>query len=149
MTEIQKEYSYEVTNKSGKKVNKRVVRKYVNKKETNKTLQNKDNKLQLEKNINEHFDDIMKLNERKRITYIKNNLLPYEITASYNTIKSIWNKILALQGRSEGVAESRSEGLAESRSEGVVEHEHTASEVIESGSQTKFDINHFVDNVSE
>ena len=87
-------YTYETTNKSGKKVTKKVVRKYTNKKDTTNTLQNKTNKEAVIKNINEHFDKIMELAEHKRISYIKDNCVPKDITCSYNTLKSLWNKIV-------------------------------------------------------
>lgn len=91
---VEKIYTYESTNKNGKVVTKKVVRKYSNKKNTSNTLQNKANKDIVEKNINDNYDKIMELAERKRMTYIKENCVPKEISASYNTLKSIWNKIL-------------------------------------------------------
>lgn len=94
MDEIQKVYTYETTNKSGKKVTKKVVRKYTNKKDTTNTLQNKTNKELVNKNINEHFDKIMELAEHKRLNYIKTNCLPDGVTASYNTLKSLWKSLL-------------------------------------------------------
>lgn len=90
---VEKIYTYESTNKNGKVVTKKVVRKYSNKKNTSNTLQNKANKDIVEKNINDNYDKIMELAERKRMTYIKENCVPKEISASYNTLKSIWNKI--------------------------------------------------------
>ena len=91
---VTRSYTYETTNKSGKKVTKKVVRKYTNKKDTTNTLQNKTNKEAVIKNINEHFDKIMELAEHKRISYIKDNCVPKDITCSYNTLKSLWNKIV-------------------------------------------------------
>ena len=52
---VEKVYTYEITNKNGKTVTKRVVRKYTNKKDTTNTLQNKANKetiLLLSKTLN-------------------------------------------------------------------------------------------------
>ena len=89
-----KTYTYESTNKSGKKVTKKVVRKYTNKKDTSNTLQNKTHKDVVEKNIIDNYDKIMELPERKRIAYIKDNCIPKDVTSSYNTIRSMWTKIL-------------------------------------------------------
>ena len=89
-----KEYVYEHTNKNGKKVTKKVVRKYTNKKDTTNTLQNKTNKDIVEKNINDNYDKIMELPERKRMKYIRDYCIPNDVSASYNTIKSIWSKII-------------------------------------------------------
>ena len=89
-----KEYVYESTNKNGKKVTKKVVRKYTNKKDTTNTLQNKSNKDVVEKNINDNYDKIMELPERKRMKYIRDYCIPNDISASYNTIKLLWNKII-------------------------------------------------------
>lgn len=91
---VTRSYTYETTNKSGKKVTKKVVRKYTNKKDTTNTLQNKTNKEAVIKNINEHFDKIMELPEHKRISYIKDNCVPDGVTASYNTLKSLWKSLL-------------------------------------------------------
>ena len=88
-----KTYLYEHTNKNGKTVTKKVVRKYTNKKDTNNTLQNKSNKNVVEKNIIDNYDKIMELPERKRMKYIRDYCIPNDVSASYNTIKAIWNKI--------------------------------------------------------
>lgn len=88
-----KTYEYNHTNKNGKTVTKRVVRKYTNKKDTTNTLQNKTNKDIVIKNINDNYDKIMELPERKRMKYIRDNCVPNDISASYNTIKSLWNKM--------------------------------------------------------
>ena len=88
-----KTYTYESTNKKGQKVTKQVVRKYTNKKNTTNTLQNKTNKDTVIKNINDHYDEIIKLPEHKRLNYIKTNCLPDNVSASYNTLKSLWKKI--------------------------------------------------------
>ena len=92
-TDVTRSYSYEHTNKNGKKVTKKVVRKYTNKKDTTNTLQNKTNKDIVEKNINDNYDKIMELPERKRMKYIRDYCIPNDISASYNTIKSLWNKL--------------------------------------------------------
>ena len=94
MSVVEKVYTYEMSGKTGKTITKRVVRKYTNKKDTSKTLQNKENKTLLEQNIKENLDTIKALPERKRMSYIKTNCLPENVTASYNTIKTIWEKIL-------------------------------------------------------
>ena len=88
-----KTYTYESTNKKGQKITKQVVRKYTNKKNTTNTLQNKTNKDTVIKNINDHYDEIIKLPEHKRLNYIKTNCLPDNVSASYNTLKSLWKKI--------------------------------------------------------
>ena len=90
---VSKTYTYESTNKKGQKVTKQVVRKYTNKKNTTNTLQNKTNKDTVIKNINDHYDEIIKLPEHKRLNYIKTNCLPDNVSASYNTLKSLWKKI--------------------------------------------------------
>ena len=92
---VEKVYTYEITNKNGKTVTKRVVRKYTNKKDTTNTLQNKANKEILEQNIRENFETIKALPERKRISHIRDNYLPENVTASYNTIRTIWQKVLS------------------------------------------------------
>ena len=91
---VTRSYTYEHTNKNGKKVTKKVVRKYTNKKDTTNTLQNKTNKDIVEKNINDNYDKIMELPERKRMKYIRDYCIPNDISASYNTIKAIWSKII-------------------------------------------------------
>ena len=93
MSTVEKVYTYEKTNKDGKVVTKRVVRKYVAKKDTSNTLQNKTNKDLLEQNIKDHFDEINQIDERKQIKFIRENCLPENVTASYNTLKNIWFKI--------------------------------------------------------
>ena len=90
---VTRSYTYESTNKKGQKVTKQVVRKYTNKKNTTNTLQNKTNKDTVIKNINDHYDEIIKLPEHKRLNYIKTNCLPDNVSASYNTLKSLWKKI--------------------------------------------------------
>lgn len=92
---VTRSYTYESTNKDGKKVTKKVVRKYTNKKDTSNTLQNKSNKELVEKNIRDNYSKIMELPDRKRMSYIRDNYVPNNISASYNTIKAIWNTILA------------------------------------------------------
>ena len=89
---IEKEYVYEITNKNGKTLKKRVVRKYTNKKETSNTLQNRANKELVLKNIKDKIDEIMALPERKRINFIKTNCLPEGVSASYNTLKALFVK---------------------------------------------------------
>ena len=89
-----KTYEYKHTNKNGKTVTKHVVRKYTNKKDTSNTLQNKSNKDIVTKNITDNYDKIMELPERKRMKYIRDYCIPNDISASYNTIKSIWNSII-------------------------------------------------------
>lgn len=93
-TTVEKVYTYEMISKNGKSVTKKVVRKYTNKKDTTNTLQNKSNKEFLEKSIQEKFDEIKALPERKQIRFIKENCLPENVTASYNTIKTIWRKAI-------------------------------------------------------
>ena len=90
---VTKTYMYEPTNKNGKKVTKKVVRKYTNKKDTTNTLQNKTNKDIVEKNIRDNYNEIIALSERKRMGYIKEKCIPKDISASYNTIKALWTKI--------------------------------------------------------
>lgn len=90
----EKVYTYEVTNKDGKKVNKQVVRKYTNKKDTSNTLQNKEHKDALISAISDQLDVILELPEHKRINHIRMNCLPKNISASYNTLKSIWISML-------------------------------------------------------
>ena len=60
---------------------------------TTNTLQNKTNKDTVIKNINDHYDEIIKLPEHKRLNYIKTNCLPDNVSASYNTLKTLWKKI--------------------------------------------------------
>ena len=93
-TSVEKVYTYETVNKNGKTVTKRVVRKYTNKKDTSNTLQNKANKELLEKNIQEKLDEIKAVPERQRISFIRKNCLPENVSGTYNTIKTIWQKIL-------------------------------------------------------
>ena len=90
---VVRSYTYESTNKNGKKVTKKVVRKYTNKKDTTNTLQNKTNKDIVEKNIRDNYNEIIALSERKRMGYIKEKCIPKDISASYNTIKALWTKI--------------------------------------------------------
>lgn len=92
-TPIEKVYTYETKNKTGKVVTKRVVRKYTNKKDTSNTLQNKAHKEALEQNIKDNLNLILDIPDRKRISYIKKNCLPENVTASYNTVKTIWIKV--------------------------------------------------------
>ena len=89
-----KTYEYETTHKNGTKGVKCVTRKYVIKKETINTLQNKENKQKVKENISKSFDDIMKLPERKRMSFIKNNCFPPNVTSSYNTVKAMWREII-------------------------------------------------------
>ena len=106
---IEKEYVYEITNKNGKTLKKRVVRKYTNKKETSNTLQNRANKELVLKNIKDKIDEIMVLPERKRINFIKINCLPEGISASYNTLKALFVKASSQEknNSSEELAEER------------------------------------------
>ena len=91
---VEKVYTYKITKKDGKITTKRVVRKYTNKKDTSNSLQNKENKTLLEQNIKENFETIKAIPERKRISHIRDNYLPENVTASYNTIRAIWERIL-------------------------------------------------------
>ena len=91
---VEKVYTYEITKKDGKTTTKRVIRKYTNKKDTSHSLQNKENKTLLEQNIKENFETIKTIPERKRISYIKEHYMPENVTAAYNTIRAIWEKIL-------------------------------------------------------
>ena len=93
-TAVEKVHTYEMISKNGKTVTKKVVRKYTNKKDTSNTLQNKSNKEFLEKSIREKFDEIKALPERQRMSFIRKNCLPENVSGSYNTIKTIWQKIL-------------------------------------------------------
>lgn len=102
---VTRSYTYESTNKKGQKVTKQVVRKYTNKKNTTNTLQNKTNKDTVIKNINDHYDEIIKLPEHKRLNYIKTNCLPDNVSASYNTLKSLWKKIYDSASNSPSVKE--------------------------------------------
>lgn len=110
-TTVEKVYTYEIISKNGKTVTKKVVRKYTNKKDTTNTLQNKSNKEFLEKSIQEKFDEIKALPERKQIRFIKENCLPENVTASYNTIKTIWRK--AIEERNSIEAPNNHEGSHE------------------------------------
>ena len=92
--EMSKTYEYDSTDKNGKKVTKKVVRKYVNKKETSNTLQNKANKNIVIENITNNLEKIKKLDKNKRITYIKEHCLPENVTASYNTLNKILSSLL-------------------------------------------------------
>lgn len=94
-TAVEKVYTYEIVNKNGKTVTKKVTRKYTNKKDTSNTLQNKIHKEFLEKSINEKFNEIKALPSRQQIRFIKENCLPEGVTASYNTLKTIWMKRVA------------------------------------------------------
>lgn len=98
---VEKVYTYEITKKDGKTTTKRVVRKYTNKKDTSHSLQNKENKILLEQNIKDNFETIKALPERKRISHIKEHCMPENVTASYNTIKTIWERILKSNNASE------------------------------------------------
>ena len=89
-----KSYSYKTTNKNGVEKIKTINRTYNSTKETELTLQNKEHKTKTIENIKANYDKIMELPERKRISYIRSTCLPPYVTSSYNTVKSIWNKIL-------------------------------------------------------
>lgn len=94
MLDVIKTYTYNSTDKKGKKVTKKVVRKYSNKKETSNTLQNKANKELVTENIKNHLNKIKELDKNKRMNYIKENCLPENITASYNTLNKILNNLM-------------------------------------------------------
>ena len=94
INEIEKTYTYEKTKKDGTKISKTVTRKYTNKKDTSNTLQNKNNKQIVEQNIIKNYDEIMKLDERKRMKYITDKCLPENVTASYNTLRRMLTEII-------------------------------------------------------
>ena len=96
MSVVEKVYTYETVNKKGETVTKRVVRKYTTQKDNSNSLHNKVNKELLVKNIRDNLEQIKNLPSRKQMNFIRENCLPENVTASYNSLKTILVKILGV-----------------------------------------------------
>lgn len=95
MSEVHKTYTYDKTNKKGEPVTKTINRTYTKKKDTSKTLFNKENKEGLIKLINSDIKTIKEMNPHKRVSYVcakcKEEL---DFEPSYNSLRRLFTKLL-------------------------------------------------------
>lgn len=95
MSEVHKTYTYDKTNKNGETVTKTINRTYTKKKDTSKSLFNKELKEAVINLINSDIKTIKEMNPHKRVSYVcakcKEEL---DFTPAYNSLRRMFTKLL-------------------------------------------------------
>lgn len=98
MTEVHKTYTYDKTNKNGETVTKTVNVTYTKKKDTSKSLFNKELKEAVINLINSNINTIKDMNPHKRVSYVcakcKEEL---DFAPAYNSLRRMFTKLLSEQ----------------------------------------------------